>query len=213
MPLEATPARELAATMLQARYRGHAVRSEQQEAARLQWLHYHVQPEVGEWEQAVELAVSEEELEMIRRKQRESNGEEERRIKWLSHYTAANEFDRAAELAVTPVEAATVLRARAVHATSLPGRLCSCVCNSSAGVEARRAEQFVGSIRRYEYAVARALARTDDERQDVADSESRTQCLSHFVAAGEFDKARELCILGAEVSRVNEAEARRANGK
>ena len=44
--------------MLQSTFRGHTARNEQQEASRVQWLTYYMQPSVAEWDEALSLAVS-----------------------------------------------------------------------------------------------------------------------------------------------------------
>ena len=60
-----------AALKLQSVFRGHTTRIEQQEAARLQWMRYYMQPEVAKWDEALGLAVSmEEEAEIHRTKVR-----------------------------------------------------------------------------------------------------------------------------------------------
>ena len=47
---------------MQSAFRGHKVRGQQTEEARLQWLQYHLQ--TGEYEEARKLCVSEEETQM-----------------------------------------------------------------------------------------------------------------------------------------------------
>ena len=85
--LAATPQLESAALKLQSSFRGHTVRNDQQERARLAWFNYHLQPEVGEWEKAMELAVTPEEQARVSAAKAGIHYEEERRLKWLKHYT------------------------------------------------------------------------------------------------------------------------------
>ena len=47
-----------AAVKVQSLIRGHISRDAQQEAARLQWFNYYLQPEVAEWDEAANLAVT-----------------------------------------------------------------------------------------------------------------------------------------------------------
>ena len=55
-----------AALKVQKTFRGHQARNGQQEESRLQWMAYYMQPEIGEWEEALSLAVSPEEEEQIK---------------------------------------------------------------------------------------------------------------------------------------------------
>ena len=59
-----------AALTVQKVVRGHTVRNSQQEAARLQWMTYYQQPDVCEWQKALDLAVTDEEFAAIREAQR-----------------------------------------------------------------------------------------------------------------------------------------------
>ena len=103
----------LAATKLQSTFRGHATRNEQQEASRLQWMGYYMQPEVAEWEEALKLAVTQEEEEQIAAAKAGIAYEEEKRTKWFHYYLSNADYDKAAELVVFPTEKALVLKAKA----------------------------------------------------------------------------------------------------
>jgi len=58
--------------------------------------------------------------------------------------------------------------------------------------------------------VARAVAISAAEHQDVADSAARAEALKACIAAADFGRARALCITEAEEARVTKAEAEEA---
>ena len=132
-----------AATKMQANFRGLAARDAKQEAARKQWLRYYAA--AGEWESALELAVSEDEEALVQvaraaieapeataaaaiKLQSSFRGltarqtkQEEARMQWLEYHTEMGEWDAALALAVTEVEVAVITDARAAaeaHETS-----------------------------------------------------------------------------------------------
>jgi hypothetical protein len=88
-------------------------------------------------------AVTEEEEAQIRASQAGVLFEEEKRVKWLDYYVSNSSFDKAAELVVTPVEAALVLKGRATATTGM----CSCWGVSPVLAERERHERFVQAIR------------------------------------------------------------------
>jgi hypothetical protein len=215
------PTTHLAATKMQSTFRGHVARNEQQEIARKQWLRYHMQPEVAEWEEALALAVSAEEeaaIEQAQMRHEGSNGgvglaqglvgeerspQDHERLKWLKHYIGTGDFERAMELALTQTERARVLKAR-----SMAGHVrCACVPDAD-DVEAERAAQFKSAIKSYDWEVAETLAISPIELQDVADSRLRVAELSKAIATGNFDLADQYVISHAEAERVGQARAR-----
>jgi hypothetical protein len=159
-----------AALKVQKHYRGHTTRNEQQEYSRLQWMTYYMQPEVAEWDEAVALvriasqpamlvsmcifehdpswrildrqAVTDDEEARIRAVQMGVTYEEEKRVKWLDYHISHSNFDKAAELVITPLEAALVLKGRATAAQP-----CAWCGPSVADAERERHERFVQAIK------------------------------------------------------------------
>jgi hypothetical protein len=139
-----------AATRLQSTFRGTRSRNEQQEGARLQWMRYYMQPEVAEWDEALALAVSAEEEEEIQRANVGSQLEEDKRQKWLGHYLATSNYTKAAELVVSPKEAAQVLKAKAAASFGI----CACCLGiERESIESERSARFVKAVRDYEWEV------------------------------------------------------------
>ena len=134
---------EDAATKLQSSFRGLKTRDARQEAARLQWFHYYLQLKVAEWEEAANLAVTEEELSLVK-EAKESGNEEVRRFEWFKYYLTNGNYAKAVELVTTPAESAQVLKAQAMAAS----RCCACMPNKSV-IESERKERFVAAIKRY----------------------------------------------------------------
>ena len=198
--LTATPEEQQAIVKLQSSFRGHSTRNEQQEASRLQWMTYYMQPAVSEWEEALALAVTPEEEHKVHEARAAVRGEEQKRVKWFAHYLQTRNLDKAAELMVTPLEAARVLHARA----RLDLGPCAC-CLPQAGAsayEAERSTKLTASIVSYEWDVAEVLAATPEEIQDVTDSKLRVQLLEAALAEGDYTEARRLAINETERQRI-----------
>jgi len=187
----------VAVTKVQSTFRGHAARNEQQEASRLQWMAYYMQPEVAEWAEAIALTVTEEEEEKVRAAQKGVQFEEEKRLEWFKFYLNEHNYLRAAELVVTPIEAATVLKAKAT--AEMPICMC-CVAggNNPQVAEGERYERFVQAIRAYEWEVAAALAVSDEEARDVHDSQVRVKALIDATDNGNYQRALEFAITDDE---------------
>jgi len=198
----------LAAIKLQKSYRGHSVRNEQQEASRLQWMAYYMQPEVAEWGDALALAVSPEEEQLVHAARAGIEYEEENRLKWFRFYVSNGEFDRAAELVVTEVEAALVIRSRA----TAPAKCCACLqggAATAAAAEEERYQRFVQAIRAYQWEVASTLALTPEEAQDVADSKVRVSAMQQAISTNDTKKALEYAITNDEIEQVHAKAAGR----
>ena len=157
---------ERAATTVQANFRGHAARNTQQESSRRQWLHYYLQADVGEFDEAEAMAVTHKERAMVAAARKAAGGAadpvELRRVQWLRHYLATRDFTRAATLVTTELEAALVLK----QTTLATHVLCRCLpfgAATATEVEAERRAKFVDSVRRYSWHVAETLAITPEE--------------------------------------------------
>ena len=201
-PIElATPEVLAAATKVQATFRGHAVRNEQQEASRLEWMAYYMQPEVSQWDEALALAVTPEEEQQVAAAKAGIAYEEEKRLKWFQYYLGTSDFDKATELVISPVEQALVLKARS---QDVPG-LCACLSGSNPNdTENERAQQFVKAIREYDWDVAAALAVTEEELQDVSDSKVRVSTMDAAIQAGDKSRAYEYAITEEERTKITE---------
>ena len=201
-PIElATPEVFAAATKVQATFRGHAVRNEQQEASRLEWMAYYMQPEVSQWDEALALAVTPEEEQQVAAAKAGIAYEEEKRLKWFQYYLGTSDFDKATELVISPVEQALVLKARS---QDVPG-LCACLSGSNPNdAENERAQQFVKAIREYDWDVAAALAVTEEELQDVSDSKVRVSTMDAAIQAGDKSRAYEYAITEEERTKITE---------
>lgn len=198
--LRATKQEQEAITRVQSVFRGHSARNDQQEAARLEWMAYYMQPDVQRWEEALKLAVTPEEEAMVENAQKGVSEEEVKRLKWLEHYTTSGVYDKADALVVTPLEAATVLKARSISAKGF----CSCV-GDKAQTESRRAVQFVSSVRSYQWDVAEVLAISADELQDVADSKLRVETMAELQRSGDINGALAYAITEAERAKIRAA--------
>jgi len=192
---------EDAATKLQSSFRGLKTRDARQEAARLQWFHYYLQLKVAEWEEAANLAVTEEELSLVK-EAKESGNEEVRRFEWFKYYLTNGDYAKAVELVTTPAESAQVLKAQAMAAS----RCCACMPNKSV-IESERKERFVAAIKRYEWEIAEILAISADELQDVADSQLRKAELCAAVDREDFTLAAQYAISSVEVAMIDAAKA------
>ena len=71
-----------------------------------------MQPEVAEWEEALKLAVTQEEEEQIAAAKAGIAYEEEKRTKWFHYYLSNADYDKAAELVVFPTEKRSCSRRR-----------------------------------------------------------------------------------------------------
>lgn len=78
-------------------------------------------------------------------------------------------------------------------------QLCACLAGN-------REARFVTAMRSYDWATATALATTEQERQDIADSISRVEWMQHYIASGNFNEARELAITLKEREEIDKAE-------
>ena len=192
-----------AATRLQSTFRGHATRNEQQEASRVQWMNYYMQAAVGEWEEALSLAVSPEEEERVRQARAALSGEEDKRVKWFVHYLQTRNYAKAAELAVTPLESARVIKAKALAALGP----CACCIGDSKMLERERSLKFAQSIREYDWEAAAVLAQSAEENQDVADSKLRVQLMDSAITDGDFVAADQLAITVEEKQRIGQLSA------
>ena len=201
--LEATPDVVAAITKVQSTFRGHQTRNEQQEAARIEWMRYYMQPEVGEYDEARSLAVSPEEEAAVERARSGSKTEEVKRQKWLKHYLASGAYAQAAELVVTPIEAATVLKAKAKAAL---GPWACCLGVDAEEAEAERQDRFVKAVQEYEWDVAQILASSAEEEQDVSDSKLRVQLMRQALGEGNFKQAAQYAINPSEQSEIQAAE-------
>ena len=199
---------------LQSSFRGLNARNAQQETARLQWLQYYMLAEVGEWDQALTLCVTPQEEATVHKAKRAAQStsdieEEARRVKWLKYHLVSSDFDRAAELVTTRLEAASLLKARVMSSKGW----CKCLCTPGAAqADAERKEQFVAAIKAYDWEVAEVLAISAEELQDFADSKLRVSELQKAVAEGKHDLAMQYAITAAEEERI-EAASKAAGGK
>merc|ERR1711933_300762 len=119
MASEQPPEMVKAATLVQSAARGHLARTEVQEASRLEWLKYYI--DSGLYDKALELCVTDEEVEKVRQLQAAASTEngpvddstddsvqEHRRVTWLNYYIDEGKYEQALELCVTPEEEARV---------------------------------------------------------------------------------------------------------
>jgi len=199
--VEARADEVLAATKLQSTFRGHTIRNEAQEASRLQWMNYYMQPAVADWEEALALAVTPEEERRVHDARASLDGEEEKRIKWFKHYLQTRNYPKAAELAVSPTEVAKLLKAKALPDL---GPFACCLSDQQEQVESERVAKFVQAIREYEWEVAEILAAGAEEAQDVADSKLRVQLMESAIAEGNYPAAAELAITVEEQKKIDE---------
>ena len=206
-----------AATKMQANFRGLAARDAKQEAARKQWLRYYAA--AGEWESALELAVSEDEEALVQvaraaieapeattaaaiKLQSSFRGltarqtkQEEARMQWLEYHTEMGEWDAALALAVTEVEVAEITDTRAAaeaHETS--GAATQPSPPSLPPPLEMAAIKLQSSFRGL-------TAR--DAKQEAA----RKQWLRYYAAAGEWESALELAVSEDEEALVQVARA------
>ena len=180
-----------AALVVQRSFRGHTVRNDQQESARLQWMNYYAQPDVAEWSKAFGLAVTPEEEEDIRKARRKAETapvteEEVRRREWLKHYIASRDFTAAREIALGAVEEANILKASAM-ATRV---VCSCL-PGGAEIETQRVGNLADAIRTGDFAVAEILAMDAAEHQDVAEARRRSAALTKSASKGGAPLSQE----------------------
>ena len=112
----------------------------------MQWLKYYI--ELGEWDEALSLAVSAEEQAQVHAKRAGNSKEEANRQKWLKHYLATRNFKEAEALVVSPEEAAKVLQAKA--SASL-GCLGVCIAGDKNVLESQRRQMFSQAIRDYNW--------------------------------------------------------------
>ena len=89
---------------------------------------------------------------------------------------------------------------------SLAACLARCRCAESAPPPPPSTE-FKMAIRGRDWTLARALARTDAERRDVAHSIMRVNAIETHVERGEYDSAIELAILRSELDDLRERKA------
>ena len=121
-------------------------------------------PEIADWEEALALAVTPQEQAAVEAARSGSKTEEVKRQKWLKHYLAAGSYAQAAELVVTPIEAATLLKAKAKAAL---GPFACCLGIDAEEVESERSDRFVRAVQSYEWDVAQILASSPQEEQDA----------------------------------------------
>ena len=216
----------LAAAKLQAGWRGFAARNDQAEQARLAWLEYHIKPDVMEWDLALELAVTDAERQMVVAARRAATGEdaaaERARLGALKRSLAARDFGAAEAHAKTGIEAARVLKARALAAAGfgaclLPAMM-ACLGaidgkqrvaeQGAAKLESRRQQGFVKAVRNWEWAVAEVLAISAQEQQDVADSRERVAALQRLVHQRRYDHAKRYAITEDEIAHIEEHRKR-----
>lgn len=182
------------ALKVQSVYRGHSARTARHEEARVQWLQYYMMPDIAKWDKAMELAVTPEEEEEIRKAQGLGADEEEkRRLQWLKHYTETGNFEKAFELAVDEKEQADVMKAK----TTAASHPCSCFTNKEA-VERERKEKFMTAMMNYEWEIAKTLAVSKEEFDDIEDSVTRVNTMFALKARGEYALAMEQAITEAE---------------
>ena len=127
--------------------------------------------------------------------------EEEKRLKWFKFYVSNASFAKAAELVVTPVEAAMLLKAKA---TATPGP-CACCTPDPKQARWERYERFVQAIRAYEWEVADMLAITKEEAQDVTDSKMRVAAMRGALESRDYKRALEYAITDPERAKVQAA--------
>jgi len=159
--LEVDPEVLKAATKLQSTFRGHTTRNEQQEASRLQWMKYYMQPAVAEWEEALSLAVTPEEERKIHEARAASTEEGQERAKLFAHYLARGNYGKAADYATTPSDMARLLKAKVLAALGP----CACCIGDKKVLERERSELFITSIRTYEWEVAEISPRAARRRR------------------------------------------------
>lgn len=203
--LAATVDMETAATKLQSTFRGHTARNDQQEEARLQWMRYYMHTSVADFEEALSLAVTPEEEDFVLGAKAALEKEEQTRATWFGHYLQMGRYVKAGELAVTPAEAALVIKARAL-ATLGP---CACCFGDAIGIEKQRSATFKESIRSYDWGAAEILATTTDEAQDVVDSRLRVKLMEEALAGCNYAAAYGYAITAEEMARISELAAPR----
>jgi len=122
--------------------------------------------------------------------------EEKRRVTWLKWHVDQAEYEQAAELAISKEERDMIDGAKKAKQGG-PFGWCRC-CGATPLPEDERKAKFVSSVRAYDWDGAFALAKTDEERQDVEDSKNRVQWMQHYSALGQYAEALKLAILDEE---------------
>jgi len=190
-----------AATRVQSAVRGHAVRYEQEELRRVEWMKYYMQPDVAEYDKALELTCTPEEEAAV-----EDAKQENSRVQWLEYFVADGKFNEARELGwdgKNPPPPASGAPA------GLCGALAKCFGGGDGGAaaaeEARKAD-FVKAVRAYDWDGAFALAGTPDEKNDVADSKNRVEWMVYHLSQGDRTQALTYAITSEERIRIESSE-------
>jgi len=188
---------DMAAVRLQAAVRGHAVRYEQEEARRLEWLKYYMQPDVAEYDKAMELTCTPEEETAV-----EDAKQENSRTQWLEYFVADGKFNQARELGWDGNNPPP-------PAGSAPNGICGVFAKcfgggggAPTGPEAQRKANFTKAVRAYDWEGAQALAATSEEKADVVDSKNRVEWMEYHLAQGDRTQALTYAITSEERIRI-----------
>jgi len=188
-----------AATRLQSAVRGHAVRYEQEEVRRVEWMKYYMQPDVAQYDKALELTCTPEEEAVV-----EDAKQENSRVQWLEYFVADGKLNEARELGwdgknPPPPSGST--------SGDFCGVLAKCFGGSKAAVEGARNVDFIKAVRAYDWDLASALAATHEEMMDVADSKNRVEWMEHHLSQGDRTQALSYAITSEERIRIESLDA------
>ena len=166
---------EKAVVRVQAIARGHLRRDALQEERRLEWFGYYCRE--GEHAKALELAVTQQEIDQVHRLQ------------------------DAASLTSKLRDAPCLAPGAADGADGGDGG-----GNDTRNPPSPAEAPFVTAIKEYNWSAAEILASSEAERADLRDSKSRVQWMGHLCDRGEHDKALELAITKAEQAQISQAQ-------
>merc|ERR1712087_80383 len=140
-----------------------------QEHRRVTWLNHYI--EESKYEEALELCVTPEEEERVAAKQ------ETARLQWLGHYKEEGELNKALEMCVTYEEEAEIIG----------------LMNPE-----QKSEAFVEAIKAYDWELAKQLAQTEQEHNDLTLSIARVEDMNKLKEAGDTEQALALAITQKE---------------
>merc|ERR1719149_137095 len=170
---------------------------EEDQVRRVEWLKYYMQPDVAEYEKALELTCTPEEEEAV-----EDAKQENSRVQWLEYFVADGKLSQARELGWDGKNPPP-------PAGSVPNGLCGVFAKcfgggggAATGAEARRKADFTKAVRAYDWEAAQALATSSEEKADVVDSKNRVEWMEYHLAQGDRTQALEYAITSEERIRI-----------
>ena len=162
---------------------------------RLEWMKYYMQPDVAEYDKALELTCTPEEEQAV-----EDAKQENSRVQWMEFFVASGKLTEARELGWDGKNPPP-------PGGGSGGGLCAVFakCFAPSGGEEKRKADFVKAVRNYEWDLAASLAVTAEEKQDVADSKNRVEWMDYHTAQGDMEEALTYAITSEERMRVESA--------